>query len=117
MEVDPFEHMEVSPVKEVQESVLEKINTAGSLGNTLTWGDQQIPEPITEVVDIQAISYDKKRKSIMRRTTKKIRLTLDISILITTKEKLLSTENVKTSKLIGAGMDITYATLDQEKRY
>jgi hypothetical protein len=97
MEVEPLEHME--EVKQVP--VLEKIHTTGSLGNTLTWGEQQIPEPIDEVVDIQVISYDRKRKSIMRRTTKKRRLTLDSSILITTEEKLLNTENVKTSELIG----------------
>jgi hypothetical protein len=50
----------------------------------------------------------------MRRTTKKRRLTLDSVILITTEEKLLNTENVKTYELIGIGMDITDAMLDQE---
>jgi hypothetical protein len=40
MEVEPSEHM-----KEVHEPVLEQIHTTGSLGNTLTWGEQQIPEP------------------------------------------------------------------------
>jgi hypothetical protein len=86
------------------------------LGNTLTWGDQKVPEPIEEVANIQVISYDRKRKSIMRRTTNKIRLMLDSSILITMKEKLLRTENVKTSELIGIGMAITDAMLDQSKR-
>jgi hypothetical protein len=66
--------------------------------------------------DIQVIAYDRKRKSIMKRTTKKRRLTLDSSILITTEEKLLSTEHAKTSELIGAGMAITDATLDRERR-
>jgi hypothetical protein len=108
---EPSEHME-----EVQEPSLEQIYTVGSLGNMLTWGDQQIPEPMDEVVDIQAISYDQKRKSIVKRTTKKRRLTLDHSILITTEEKLISTEHAKTSELIGTGMEITDATLDREKR-
>jgi hypothetical protein len=63
------------------------------------------------------ISYDRKRpKDIMRRTTKKIRLTLDSLILITTKEKLLNTEKTKKSTLIGVGMVITDATLDRAKR-
>jgi len=88
---------------------------AGSLGNTLTWGDQQIPEPMDEVADIHVLSYDRKRKSIMRRKTKKRRLTLDNAILITTEEKLLNTENAKTSELIVAWMDITDATLDRSK--
>jgi len=81
------------------------------LGNTLTWGEPQIPEPVEEVTYIHTISYDRKRKSIMMRTTKKIRLTLDSSILITTKEKLLSMKNVKTCDLIRAWMYIIDATL------
>jgi hypothetical protein len=52
----------------------------------------------------------------MNRTTKKRRLKLDSSILITTEEKLLNTEHAKTSELIGIGMDITDATLDRERR-
>jgi hypothetical protein len=52
LEVNPLEHTKVSPIKEVHESVLEKIYTTGSLGNNLTWGDQQIPELMDEVTDI-----------------------------------------------------------------
>jgi hypothetical protein len=99
-------------MKEVQEPILEKIHTTRSLGDTLTWGEQQIPELVDEVIDIHAISYDRKRKHIMKRTTKKRRLTLDISILITTEEKLLSTEHAKTYDLIDVGMSINDATLD-----
>jgi hypothetical protein len=110
-EVGPSEHRE-----EVQEPSLEQVYTIGSLGNTLTWGDQQIPEPMDEVADIHAIAYDRKRKAIIQRTTKKRRITLDRSILITTEENLINTEHAKTSKLIGAGMEITDATLDRAKR-
>jgi hypothetical protein len=88
----------------------------GSLGNTLTWGEKKIPEPVDEVVDIQVIAYDRKRKAIMKRTTKKRRLTLDSSILITTKEKLISTKHAKTSELISIGMENTDATLDRERK-
>jgi hypothetical protein len=63
---------------------IEHLYTTRSLGNTLTWGDQQIPEPVDEVIDIQAISYDRKNKFLMRRTTKKRRLMLDSTLLITT---------------------------------
>jgi hypothetical protein len=70
---------------------------------------------VDEVVDIQAISYDRKRKFIVKRTTKKRRLTLDRSILITTEEKLISTEHANTSELIGALMAIKDATLNREK--
>jgi hypothetical protein len=42
-EVEPLEHIE-----EVQELNLEHIHTIGSLKNTLTWGEQQIPKPIDE---------------------------------------------------------------------
>jgi hypothetical protein len=111
LEVEPSEHLE-----EVQEHSLEQIYIVGSLGNMLTWGDQQIPEPMDEVSYIHAISYDRKRKAIVKRTTKKRRITLDHSILITTKENLMNTEHAKTSELIGAGMEITDATLDRVKR-
>jgi hypothetical protein len=53
----------------------------------------------------------------MKRNTKKRRLTLDSSILITTEEKLISTKHSKTSKLIDAGMVITYDTLDRVGNY
>jgi hypothetical protein len=72
---------------------------------------------VDEVTDIQAISYDRKRKSVMNRTTKKRRLTLDNSILITTEDKLISTEHANTSELIDAGMEITDSTLDRARKY
>jgi hypothetical protein len=100
----------------VQEPILEQVHIVGSLGNTLTWGEQKIPEPVDEVIDIQVIAYDRKRKAIMKRTTKKRRLMLDSLILITTKEKFLSTEHAKTSELIDAGMAIRDATLDTSRR-
>ena len=62
------------------------------------------------------IAYDRKRKAIMKRTTKKRRLTLESSILIITEEKLLSIEHAKTSELINAGMAIMDATLDRARR-
>jgi len=72
---------------------------------------------VDEVTDIQEITYDRKRKVLMRRTTKKRRLTLYSTLLITIEETLLNTENVKTTELIGVGMAITDATLDRVKRY
>jgi hypothetical protein len=71
---------------------------------------------VDEVFDIQAITYDQKRKAIMKRTTRKRRITLDNSILITTEEKLISTKHAKMSELISAGMEITDATLDRERK-
>jgi hypothetical protein len=71
---------------------------------------------VDEVADIHSIYYDRKRKAIIHRTTKKRRITLDFSILITTKEHLINIENAKTSELIGTGMEITDATLDRAKR-
>jgi hypothetical protein len=71
---------------------------------------------VDEFADIHVISYDWKRKYIMQRTTKKRRITLDHSILITTEENLINTKHAKTSELINVGMEITDATLDKEKR-
>jgi hypothetical protein len=52
----------------------------------------------------------------MKRTTKKKRLMLDRSILITTEEKLLNIEHAMTSEIIDIGMVITYATFDRPRR-
>jgi hypothetical protein len=52
----------------------------------------------------------------MRRTTKKRRLALDNTLLITTKETLFDTENAKMTELIKEGMDIIDATLDRAGR-
>jgi hypothetical protein len=52
----------------------------------------------------------------MKRTTKKRRLTLDSSILITTEEKLINTEHAKMSKIIDIGMAIIDANLDRERK-
>jgi hypothetical protein len=79
-------------------------------------GINKFPNPVDEVADIHAIAYDWKRKAIIQRTTKKRRITLDCSILITTEENLINTEHAKTSELIGVGMVITDATLDRAKR-
>jgi hypothetical protein len=51
-------------------------------------------------------------KSIMKRTTKKRSLTLDRSILITIKEKLISMKHIEIYNPIGTGMEIKDATLD-----
>jgi hypothetical protein len=48
----------------------------------------------------------------MKRTTKKRKLTLDSSILITSEEKVLSAKHAKMFEIIRAGMAITDATLD-----
>jgi hypothetical protein len=53
----------------------------------------------------------------MKRTTKKRRLTLDYSILITIEEKFITKEHAKTSELVGTGMAITDATLDRQTKY
>jgi hypothetical protein len=86
------------------------------LGNKLTWGDQQIPEPVDKVADIYAIFYDHTRKAIVQRTAKKIRISLDPSVLVTTEEKLINTVDTQTSELIDVGKSLSDATLDKARR-
>jgi hypothetical protein len=83
------------------------------LGNKLTWGAQQIPEPVDEVVDIYAISYSQKRKAIIQRTVKKRRISLDHSILVTIEENFINTGDTWTSELIGVGKALSDATLTE----
>jgi len=84
-EAEPSEHNE-----EVQEPNLKQVYTIWGLGNTLTWGDHQIPEHVDEVADIYVIVYDQRRKAIVQRTTKNRRITLDRSILITIEENFIN---------------------------
>jgi hypothetical protein len=76
------------------------------LGNKLTWDDQQIPKPVDEVVDIYAISYNQKRKAIVQRMEKKRRISLDHSILVTTKENLINTLDARMFEQIGIGKSL-----------
>jgi hypothetical protein len=102
--------------KEVRESNLQQIYTTGSLGSKLTWGDHQIREPVDEVGDIYAISYDQKRKAIVQRTGKKRRISLDHSILVTTKENLINIADARTSEQIDVGKTLSDAALDRARR-
>jgi len=109
-EAGPTRHNE-----EVQEPNIEQIYTIGSLGNKLTWGNQQIPDLVDKVADIYVISYDQKRKDIVQRTAKKIRITLDHS-MVTIEENLINTADAWMSKLIGLGKALSDATLDRARR-
>jgi hypothetical protein len=58
-----------SPTKEeIQEPISGHFYTPGSLGNVLSWGDQPIPHPIEEVTNLEYFTYDRKMKSIVKRT-------------------------------------------------
>jgi hypothetical protein len=101
---------------EVREPTLEQIYTTGSLGNNITWGDQQIPDRVDEVADIYAISCDQKRKAIIQRMEKKRRITLDHSILVTTEENLINIADAHTYELIGMGKSLSDVAQDRVKR-
>jgi hypothetical protein len=82
----------------------------------LTWGDRHIPDTVDAVANIFFISYDQKKNSIMQRMTKKIRITLDHSILVITEENLINTTNAWKYKILGVGKALSNATLDRAKR-
>jgi len=67
-----------------KEPAMEHFYMAGSLGSTLSWGDQQILEHVDEVIDVWVVSYDNKRKAVMKRTVKRRRFTLDNTLFVTT---------------------------------
>jgi hypothetical protein len=88
----------------------------GSLRNNLSWGDQQIPEPVDKVANIYEISYNQKRKAIIQRIVKRRRINLDQSIMVTTKEKLINTRDTRTSELIGVGKSLLDVGQDRARR-
>jgi hypothetical protein len=98
-----------------KEPTLEHFHTLGSLDNAISWGDQQFLEPVDEVADVHAITYDRKRQVVVKRTNKKRRLTLDNVVMITTEETLLDARRSKVSKLLGARMAISSGTIDRVK--
>ena len=83
----------------------------------LSWGDQPILEPLDEVVNVQAISYDRKRQLILKRTRKKWILTSDNVLMITMEETLLDIGQSMVSELLEVSMDISSATIDREREY
>jgi len=102
--------------EKVWDPILEQVYTTEILGNTLTWGDQQIPDPVDEVTNIHVISYDQNRKVIVQRTPKKRSITLDHSILVTTEENLINIVDIETSEILRVGKALSNATLDRAKR-
>jgi hypothetical protein len=78
-----------------KEPTMEHFYMSWILGSTLSWGDQQIVEPVGEVANVQDISYDKKRKEVLKRTVKRRRFTLYNNLVVTTKETLFDTKNTK----------------------
>jgi hypothetical protein len=110
------EGVQVPIIGRDREPTMEHLYMEGGLGNTLSWGDQQIPEPIDEVVDIHDNSYDRKRKAMMKTIVRKRNLTLDNTLFIITEETLFDTKNTRMTELIRVGMAITDATLVKEKR-
>jgi hypothetical protein len=102
-------------VNKGKETILENFHTLGSLGNSLSWGDQPIPETMDKVVDVQDISYDSKRQLIVNITGKKRRITLESVVMITIKETLLDVGQSKVSELLGESMSISRATIDRER--
>jgi hypothetical protein len=37
----------------------------------LSWGDQPIPEPLEEVVDLESIAYNRRKQAIVKANPKK----------------------------------------------
>jgi hypothetical protein len=58
----------IDEAKEIKDkdATMEQIATLGSLDNTLSWGDQNIPDHIEDVADLELIAYNKRRKTIFK---------------------------------------------------
>jgi hypothetical protein len=69
---------------------------------------------VEEVVDLESFSYDKKKKSIVKRTHRKRKTTLDNGVLCTSEEVIIDTKKAKMSQLYSTGMAISHASFDKE---
>jgi hypothetical protein len=77
------------PREKIKETTIEKFHIPGCLRNILSWGDQLVPQPIDEVVNLDSLAYDRKLKSIIRRMRWKINLIVYSGILCTFEEAIL----------------------------
>jgi hypothetical protein len=84
------------------------------LRNILSWGDQPIPQPVEEVVDLELFTYDKKHKYIVKRTHRKRKVTLDKwGGEHMTEEVIIDTKKAKASQLYSTGLAISHASYDK----
>jgi hypothetical protein len=103
-----------SPGKEPsQDPISEHFYTPGSVRNILSWGDQPIHQPVEEVANLESFAYDRKRRSIVKRTQRKRKITLDNSVLCTFEEVIINTKKEKMSQLFSVGLVISHASLDK----
>jgi hypothetical protein len=68
---------------------------------------------VDEVVDLELFSYDKKHKSIVKRTHRKRKVTLDNGVVSTTEEVIIDTKKAKESQLYSTGLAISHASYDK----
>jgi hypothetical protein len=108
--------MKFLPWTRGRKATMEHFYMAGSLGNTLSWGDQQIIEPIDKVLMCRPSLMTRNERQVMKRNVKRRRFNLDNNFFVTMKDTLFDIENTKVSELLGVGMVITNATLDEAKR-
>jgi len=94
---------------------MEHFHTLGSMGIMLAWGDKKIPKPLDEVVDIEAITYDKKIQVSVTRASRKRKLNLDNTMVMTVEETLLDAKKDKVNEMLGAVVAISHATIDKER--
>jgi hypothetical protein len=84
----------------VKNLAMENFHTLGRIGNILSRGDQQILEPVDEVENVQAIAYDRKRQVVVKRKSRKRKLTLDSVVVVTIEETLFDTKKAKVSEFL-----------------
>jgi len=80
--------------------MMEQFHTPDSMKNILSWGDHPIPHLVDEVVDLNSLAYDQKRKSIIRRTQRKRKLIVDSGILCTFEEVIIYAKMNRISELV-----------------
>jgi hypothetical protein len=68
---------------------------------------------VEKVVDMYSFAYDKKRRSIMKMTSRKKNIALDMSVLFTSKEVIIDTRKEKMSYLFSVSLAISHASLDK----
>jgi hypothetical protein len=78
-------------------------------------GDQPLSYHLDEVGKLESISYNNRRKNIIKRVQRKRKISLHIFIMFITKNPILDTKKEKISELLFVGVMISHATIDEAR--
>jgi hypothetical protein len=70
---------------------------------------------VEEIVDLESVAYNRRRKDIVRRSKKIKIIDIDNIVICTIEDPFLDTERANISEIIFFGVTISYDTIDKAR--